>query len=296
VAFSAMVRRLMVSAPGDVLDEDWDVVVNTVLRWNRMYGEGFGACVTPLRWKDHTGPSYGTHPQTSINDQLVEQADGLLALFWNRIGTPTETSESGTVEEIELAWNKGKTVGILRCTRQADPRDLEPDQMASLRTFFEGNRTRALILDYPDNHALAKHVDTFLTQMVTKDQVSAQMAATSQVRAQADVWARIDTSDQVKTDSKGRLKTSKSWHLVLFNSGDVAAHNVRFRLENEQPGGNDGLPAIFDEDPHIEVLAPKGEARWLLGLHMGSTDQARCLITWVEGGEDRQNIVTLRFY
>ncbi len=83
MAYSAMVRKLLLSAPGDVPDSDWRVVVDTMLRWNNVYGAALGACVSPLRWRENAAAAHGVHPQIAINEQLVADADGVLALLWH---------------------------------------------------------------------------------------------------------------------------------------------------------------------------------------------------------------------
>lgn len=295
MAFSAMVRKMMVSAPGDVQDRDWEIVVDTVLRWNLQYGPNFNASVAPMRWKEHAAAVHGVHPQAAINKQLVEDCDGVLALFWHRLGTPTDTAESGTIEELEFALDLGRTVAILHCSRTL-PADVDTAQLDKLRDFFEANRERSLILTYDDERSLSQHVDTFLTRMVTSDQVSAEASAQKSAKTSADVWARIDTQDRQKPDSKGRIKHNRRWEIVLYNSGEAAAKNVRFRMEKEKPENDSALPTIMSDGRVLEVLAPKGEARWVIAMHMAVVDQARCIINWDEDGEERENIVTLRFF
>ena len=60
----------------------------------------------PLKWEDDAAPYMGRHPQTTINKQMCDKSDLLIALFKTKLGTPTEQFESGTVEEINALFDK----------------------------------------------------------------------------------------------------------------------------------------------------------------------------------------------
>jgi hypothetical protein len=95
VAYSAMVRRLLVSAPSDISQADLTTVFETVNRWNAVYGQQFAAVVISLHWAAHAAAEHGVRPQGSLNRQLVDDADAVVALFWHRMGSPTEKRNRG---------------------------------------------------------------------------------------------------------------------------------------------------------------------------------------------------------
>jgi hypothetical protein len=127
--------------------------VRAVGRWNAIYGPEFGAVVVPVHWRDHTAAEHGARPQESINKQLVQAADMVIALFWHRIGSATGRSESGTIEEIDEAHGAGAYVAILRCQRDLPP-DVDTEQLKKLRQFLERIRSDSLMLGYADEGAL----------------------------------------------------------------------------------------------------------------------------------------------
>ncbi len=63
-----------------------------------------------ILWEKELAATSGILPQQLINPTLLKNADILIGLFSTRFGSPTENSESGTVEEIELFVNSGKPV------------------------------------------------------------------------------------------------------------------------------------------------------------------------------------------
>jgi hypothetical protein len=290
VPYSSTVHRLLISAPGDVPETDFGVVIAAINRWNAIYGRQFAAVVVPTHWRLHAAPEHGNRPQASLNSQLVDTADILVALFWHRFGSSTGEAESGTIEEIDEAERNGAHVVILRCARDL-PQIADPDQMKKLRAFYEEARPTSLMLEYGNDADLARHIDTVLSRAVTRDDVRAE-AAVERSRQPAEVWPRVESSEQVSTDSKGRMKTRRRWQLVLANTGAEPARNVRYRLEAENDGDN--LPIEPDDQRELEVLPPNGEAPYVLMLHMGVAHQVRCIVTWEDATGEHEHRATLR--
>lgn len=287
VAYSAMVRRFMVSAPGDIPDTDIECINTTVYRWNVTYGPSYSAVVLPVGWRLNAAPTHGVRPQESLNSQLVESADFVLALFWHRLGTNTGVERSGTVEEIELALQLGHPVAILRCDRPIAPSDIDNEQFRQLENYFEEIGSRSLYMKYVDTEQLAAHVHTILSGFVTRDQ--AELAPRQQPGGDqgADIRARVSTR------SRGLRGAGADHFLVLHNVGHGIARNVIARLEPESP--DDRVPQLLDADRPIEVFAPDSETRYHLVVTFGTATQVRCVVTWDDTTGQREGTFTLRF-
>jgi hypothetical protein len=80
VPHSATAQRLLLSGPGDVPLEDIRIVVDAVNRRNAVYGRQFASVVVPIHWSAHAASEHGVRPQASLNRQLVDDCDGVLAL------------------------------------------------------------------------------------------------------------------------------------------------------------------------------------------------------------------------
>jgi hypothetical protein len=290
--YSSTAHRLLISAPGDVPAEDIAAVNRAISRWNVIYGQQFGAVVVPMHWELHAAAVHGERPQASLNTQLVEDADIVIAMFWHRIGSPTGEEPSGTVEEINKAQSNGAYVAILRCDRNI-PRDVDLGQVERLRGFYEEVAPRSLVGRYNDEAELARHVDAILTTAVTRDTARAEAAAQGP-QPGADIWPRVESSERVTTDSRGRARTQRQWKLILANTGTEPARNVQHRLEPEAEG--EDLPLQIDEGIPLETLAPGGEAGYGLYFHMGTAPQARCVVTWEDSRGEREHRATLRFF
>lgn len=295
VTYSATAYRLLVSAPGDVPGQDIEAVIAAVNRWNAIYGQQFGVVVVPTHWGQHSAAEHGGRPQASLNEQLVENADIVIALFWQRLGSPTGVAESGTVEEINEAHGAGAYVGILPCQRPF-PASVDADQLQRLRAFLEESRASSLMLNYTDGADLSRHVDALLMNAISRDGARAALAVdvTTPQRHPAEVWPRIESDERVKTDSRGRVRTSRNWRLVLANTGSEPARKVQFRLESE--GQDDRLPTQLDDDRPLEALAPGTEASYGLYPDSGSARQMRCVVTWEDDLGVHENSATVRLF
>ena len=282
VPFRATAYRLLLSAPGDVRDEDIAAATRAIERWNALYGVGSAAVVIPTTWIDHSAARFGDRPQSVLNEQLVDTADIVIAIFWNRLGSPTGEAESGTIEEIARADSRGARVGILRAERPVKQEEVDPEQLTRLREYFATIRGEALFLGYEDVAGLARHVEAILNQAVARG--SAELADDQSTGSSgASVWPRVDRERYQETDSKGRLKTRTRWHLVLVNDGSELARDVSFALEPYGAGaGEAGAPMILDGETSIEALAPKREIAYTATLHSGTTNQARCTVRWTD--------------
>lgn len=101
--------RVMVAGPGDTAEEA-TVARQVIEAWNLRHAEEMKTCLLFKHWTEHSYPNLGQRPQAIINSQLAEHADILVAIFWNRLGLPTGTEVSGTVEELKLVNDSGKPV------------------------------------------------------------------------------------------------------------------------------------------------------------------------------------------
>ncbi|WP_203930109.1 hypothetical protein [Virgisporangium ochraceum] len=292
--------QLLISCPGDVTESDLAVVRNAITRWNGTYGERFGAVVLPVSWNHNAAAEFGRPPQESINEQLVDRCDICIAIFANRIGTPTASTESGTTEEIDRVNKNGGYVGILRSVRPADTRSIDPDQLGRLRNYLDDIKTNSLVLEYEDNVTLAANVEQILVAAVSRNRGRAevQLASPSAAKAQyAEIWPRTTSEEKVRTNSRGQVSSSRNWYIALFNSGKAPARNVKFDVKDERSG--DDVPwriIVSDVDTpfDVAVLAPNSEVRFPVALGMGMPVQARCVVTWDDDRGRQTNEATIR--
>lgn len=121
VGKSSHLVRVMIGCPGDV-----DPIVQDVFRiineWNERNSEAENVFLLPKHWTKHSHPRLDGDPQKMINSQVVDVADILIAIFRNRLGTPTLSAVSGTAEEISEAYRAGKSVKVYFSDEPVDRR------------------------------------------------------------------------------------------------------------------------------------------------------------------------------
>jgi hypothetical protein len=109
MARNTIAVRLLIASPSDV-EPERKILADVVARWNAAHSTSMGIMLEPIRWETHAHPATGDYPQGIINRQIVDDSDVVVGVFWSRLGTPTPTSASGTVEEIQRLRARGKRV------------------------------------------------------------------------------------------------------------------------------------------------------------------------------------------
>lgn len=129
-----------------------------------MNADVWSVVFRPLRWERDVVPAWGAGPQDCINRELVDAADGLIALFWHRIGAPTERHTSGTVEEIERFAAAGKRPAVY-LNREPVPADVDLSQLKALREYEESARPRGLMFGFESREELQRLCLHYLTAL-----------------------------------------------------------------------------------------------------------------------------------
>ena len=147
VAYIATVIPVMIASPGDVLSER-NVAREVLHDWNSIHSLTTKTILTPVGWDSHISPDLGGRPQKLINERVLKDCDLLVGIFWTRLGTPTGTSESGTVEEIKTHIAEGKPAMVYFSDAPVAPASLNPAQFEALGKFKAWCQQEGLISRY----------------------------------------------------------------------------------------------------------------------------------------------------
>lgn len=152
--FTANVYKIMIGCPGDIQNE-----VNTakavINRWTNVHAEQNGTVLIPINWNTNSYPEHGTHPQKIINKQLTTKSDMLIGIFGGKIGSPTDTAQSGTIEEIEEHIKAEKPV-MLFFRQLNDTSLISPEDISMLEAFKQSIKNRCLYREYRDANIFEK--------------------------------------------------------------------------------------------------------------------------------------------
>jgi hypothetical protein len=142
--------RIFIASPGDVYQER-DEACRVIHNWNAAHSMSRSVLIEPVRVETHSHAVQGGHPQDLINSQLLDRCDLLVAILWSRLGTPTNSDLSGTVQEIrEFSETKGpERVLIFFCDR-ALPNSSDLSQVQAVRDFKDSIKSNGLYAPYTE--------------------------------------------------------------------------------------------------------------------------------------------------
>lgn len=149
MSFNAIVYKVLIASPGDTENER-NIIPEVINDWNAASAVTTGIILMPVKWETHSTPLLGNRPQEIINQQIVQEADLLVGVFWTRIGTPTGKYISGTVEEIQQFVNNGKPVMLYFSETPINPNKIDVEQFTILKSFKEEMRLKGLTESYVD--------------------------------------------------------------------------------------------------------------------------------------------------
>lgn len=239
MTFQATVVQVLIASPSDT-SEHRDAIEGCLNRWNISRAVGSSVILLPRRYETSAVPQMGTDGQSVINNQLVKDADVVIAVFANKLGSATPRALSGTVEEIKEAHEAGKHVHVYFSSAPV-PRAHLADVAAldAYRAEFEG--LYGTFTDTGDLIEQVRHaIDTDISSIAVNPLPSKAGGANPVVSPES-----VST---VKYDSKGKAKNVTKRAIVIENKGSVDAEDF-FVAFTSADGGNisDSAVFMFDE-------------------------------------------------
>jgi CheY-like chemotaxis protein len=156
---------LLVSCPSDVQGA-LEHIEKAVSSFNRGFGESNGIRIDTRHWsKDaYANIVKGKSAQDELNDQIVDDADMVVAVFWSRFGSPTKTYGSGTEEEIERMLDNGKPVMLYFIDRPLPMSLIDGEQITKIQEFKKRHQNDGLYVVLQDEAELALRLRDELEQ------------------------------------------------------------------------------------------------------------------------------------
>jgi hypothetical protein len=173
VAYEAGVIEIMIASPSDVAQER-RIIRDVIHEWNAIHAKDRQLVLMPVAWETHASPQMGERPQAVINSQLLRDSDLLIAVFWTRLGSPTGSAPSGTVEEIEEHLEAGKPALIYFSSAPVRPDSIDSEQYSALMIFKESCRKRGLVEGYDNLTEFRQKLVRNLAQTVIRQFTSGE--------------------------------------------------------------------------------------------------------------------------
>ncbi|MFB6307163.1 MAG: methyltransferase domain-containing protein, partial [Flavobacteriales bacterium] len=150
----ATVYRVLIASPSDV-QEERKAARDVVIKWNGANSRKEDVYLEPVMWESHVAPNLGDDPQNIINEQIIEDIDLVIGMFWKRIGTKTENEAGGAVEEIKKVASE-KSNAIVGFSQK-------PEADGELSDFTQKKNDEKSTYDLSvDKERLEKQVELFL--------------------------------------------------------------------------------------------------------------------------------------
>jgi len=160
----ATILNVLIASPSDVSTER-DVVESAIHEWNANHHAETGIILLPVRWETQSYPKSGDRPQAILNKQIVDSGHLLIAIFGNRLGTPTGKAPSGTIEEIEEFRKSGRYIALY-FSGAPIPRDADRDQLHALDQYKKQRQQDTLYSTFNTADELRRLVTQHLPKIV----------------------------------------------------------------------------------------------------------------------------------
>ena len=147
MAYKATVFSVMIASPADVIEKR-NIIRDIIHEWNDINSKSTKCVVLPVSWETHSAPDLSGRAQDIINQNVLDNCDLLIGVFWTRLGTPTGDFESGTVEEIKRHINEKKPAMVYFSTAPVAPESLDPVQYSALKEFKKWCLDQGLVETY----------------------------------------------------------------------------------------------------------------------------------------------------
>jgi len=230
MSFEATTLRVMIASPGDTADAR-DSVERAIHDWNSTHAESRSVVLLPWRWESSAIPESGNEPQAILNVQGLDRADIVFALFGSRIGSPTATNISGTVEEVERADSNGKPVHIY-FSKAPHPANVDLDQLGKLRDFKAAVSSTSLYGEYDNVTDLTVQVWKAIEHDLAKMDLDSPRSPELGVAEEARFFVQRQQATDTVFSSKGEPRTrTRRWIDVTNQSDTEDAEHVTFELE-----------------------------------------------------------------
>jgi len=155
--YEAIVVKVLIASPSD-LDDERKTIKDAISEWNNFNSEDKKIIFVPIMWETHTASNLKDDIQSTINTQIVNNSDMIIALFWNKLGTKTKMYDSGTTEEIYRFLESDKLTSIYFSHQDLKQDSLNLNSFQRLKTFEKKLKDDKRFIQYFKNNIELKEL------------------------------------------------------------------------------------------------------------------------------------------
>ena len=213
--YQANVYRIMIGSPSDI-KEEIQVTIDVLEHWNNLHSEQNKIVLLPLHWSISSYPAIGKHPQKLLNEQIVEKSDLLVCVFGTRLGSPTDTEISGTVEEIKEHRKAGKNVMVFFKKSTDDVYSMDSKQLQRIIDFRESIKNNALWYDFTDINDFKQELEDKLQLYINEHWAKISMNLTDETTKEV-----VFTDNEVAAITQWTKSTNATCYWVRTKDGCI---------------------------------------------------------------------------
>jgi len=133
------IYKCVIASPDDTVLER-DICDEVFKEINETLGQQLEFRIESKRWEKDVRPSFAEDGQAVINEQLLDNYQLFVGIMWNKFGTPTKRTLSGTEEEFNIAYKRYLAKGdveIMLYFNEAPQMssELDLDQVEKMRSY-----------------------------------------------------------------------------------------------------------------------------------------------------------------
>lgn len=229
--YKANVYNIMIGCPSDISKEEVNTIFDVIHSWNADNSHSMGIVLLPMHWSKNSYPIMGKDPQKIINEQMTDNSDIIICLFAGKLGTPTSTHESGTVEELQSHIEEGKSAMVFFKKNFCPGTPEEYNRIFNFRKTLE---TKGLYAEYETpadlretlQHSITKYVNSYLSASVESIQNNiSQIPLTQEEIELLEKWIK---SNQLETYHHDFMGGKRSY---VFGRLSVDAQDARTKAQ-----------------------------------------------------------------
>ncbi|NTU53670.1 MAG: SUMF1/EgtB/PvdO family nonheme iron enzyme, partial [Chlorobiaceae bacterium] len=136
--------KIFIASPSDVTGER-SAAIEVIRRWNAANS---GIVLEAVDWESYAAPDSSKTAQDAINEQIVDQCDCAIGIFWTRIGTATKVAPGGAVEELQRLEGRGCKTMVYFSNTPVPRVNKEYDQQKQVDDYREKREKETLCWSY----------------------------------------------------------------------------------------------------------------------------------------------------
>lgn len=257
--FNATIFEIFIASPSDVKVER-ESISNVIFKWNSINGKPRKILLKSLTWEDDVYPDVGNEPQKIINEQILNDADILVAIFSTRIGSPTKDHESGSVEEIKEHYKSGKPLMIFFSTQDIPREQIDFQQIQKLTEFKKWCQENSVYYEYDNSSKFSNLLLDKLSLLMNNHKY---VLDNTHVDEPETINHKVNLSDESRNILQEMSKDSHGYlHVGSTYGGYFAETNGNdFGSENHDPRIIAKIESIINELENAGLINPTTSKR-----------------------------------